>query len=132
MTCDQHYHYDRILLSSLLGKNEKKMVERVKTVLGQHSVTVMVRRGDIVSTVIRLILYSLCLDIRPSLEKEFPEDQYKIINNITTLITYLKDVIQSGSNRYNGVKWSRLFITGHQGCGKSSLIHYLRYKLNEM
>ena len=92
----------------------------------------MVRGGDIISTVIRLILYILCVDIRPSLEKEFPGDQYKTINTIMKVITYLKDIMQSGSSSVSRDRRSRLFITGHQGCGKSSLIHYLRYKLNGM
>ena len=106
------------------------MVEIVKTLLGQQSVTEIVRRGDVISAVIRLILYILCVDIRPSLEEEFPEDQYKTINTIPSVITYLKDIIQSGSSSVSRDKRSRLFITGHQGCGKSSLVHYLGYKSN--
>ena len=129
VTCDQH-HYDNILLRSQIEIKEKKLVENIKTLLGQQLVTEIVRRGDITSTVIRLILYILCVDIRPSLEEEFPRDQYKTINTIMKVITYLKDIVQSGSSSVSRDRRSRLFITGHQGCGKSSLIHYLRYKLN--
>ena len=132
VSCEQHspyypdYHYDSILAGSRPDTKVKTIILNAQALLGQLTVTEIVRRGDVISTVFRLMLYILCVDVRPSLKKEFPEDQYETFNSVDKVITYLRDIIQSGSSSVNRTKRSRLFITGHQGCGKSSLIHYLR------
>ena len=127
VSCEQHNpYYDSILAGSRPDTKVTTIILNVRALLGHLTVTEIVRRGDVISTVFRLMLYILCVDVRPSLKEEFPEDQYETFNSVDKVITYLRDIIQSGSSSVNRTKRSRLFITGHQGCGKSSLIHYLR------
>ena len=125
--CQQHSpaYYDSLVFGSQQSSKVIDLIHSVRALLGDQPLTDIVRRGDVISTVVRLVLYILIQDVRQSLKIEFPEDQYVTFNSIEKVITYLKDMI--GSNRANGTKRCRLFITGHQGCGKSSLIHYLRF-----
>ena len=105
----------------------KEMIKDFKDLLGHQTITEMLLREDVIATVIKMILCNISEDIRSSLKKEFPDHHFEVFNSLNKVFTYLKDIIQSGSGSINRTKRSRLFITGNQGCGKSSLTHYLRY-----
>ena len=78
------------------------------------------------SSILLLLLYIMMPDMRSDLESEFPQIPFDSINTKKKLFDYIGEIIKSGSNCIRKV---RLFAIGHQGAGKSSLLHSIKYLL---
>ena len=83
----------------------------------------MIEGEDQLATTVRIILNYCCVDIRERLDRDFPSELYQSLVTPERISTYIRDTMQSGSS---GLRKYRLFTVGHQGCGKSSLNHYIR------
>ena len=75
-----------------------------------------------VTSVLILFLYLLIPSIRSTLEFQYPQLPFDSINSKKKLFEYTGDIIESGSSCIRKI---RLFTTGHQGAGKTSLLHSL-------
>ena len=74
-------------------------------------------------TITRLILHYYDDDLRSFLNSQYPNDLYETFNTAERIQTYIKDTLLAGSESLRRV---RLFSIGHQGSGKSSLLHSMR------
>lgn len=78
-----------------------------------------------VSSVLLLFLYILLpTKMRQIFISKFPNVPFTAINTLEKLLDYIKESIESGSTSTRKI---RLLTIGHQGSGKTSLIHSVRY-----
>ena len=117
----QSYYYNKILLTQ--DGRLRSLIVDFKTLLGKQTIREIVQGDDQIATTIRIILNYSCADIRERLGWDFPSELYQSLDSPEKISTYIRDTIQSG---YSGLRKYRLFTVGHQGCGKSSLNHYIR------
>ena len=95
----------------------------LKTLLGKQTIQEMIEGEDQLATAVRVILNYCCPDIRERLARDFPSELYQSLDTPERISTYIRDTMQSGAS---GLRKYRLLTVGHQGCGKSSLNHYIR------
>ena len=76
-----------------------------------------------ISSVLVLFLYILLPTMRKIFESTFSNVPFTAINTLSKLLDYIEEIVKSGSTCIRKV---RLFTIGHQGVGKTSLIHSVR------
>ena len=81
----------------------------------------IVTGNSITSIVLRMILYQRYPNHRAYLSENFPLD-FKFVEE-SRIISFMEDVIKFGAG---SVRKDRLFVVGHQGSGKTSLVHSIR------
>ena len=84
---------------------------------------------SLISTVILLFLNILMPpmgNMREKFKSTFSQIPFDAINTQQKLSNYIGEIVESGSTSIRKV---RLFTIGHQGAGKTSLIHSVRYIL---
>ena len=77
--------------------------------------------SSIISSVLRMISYQQYPDSRAILTENFPFD-LKFVQE-WRMKSFMEDVIKFGAG---SVRKERLFVVGHQGSGKTSLVHSVR------
>ena len=82
-----------------------------------------VNSDSLISSVLLLFMYILLPARRFIFESKFPDIPFDAINTKKKLDSYISEIIESGSTCIRKV---RLFTIGHQGSGKTSLIHSVR------
>ena len=107
----------------------KKLSERFEN-LGHQTLASLARQifshadNNPAKTITRLILhYYGDRYLRSFLNTHYPNDLYGTFNTAERIQTYIKDTLDAGSDSLRRV---RLFSIGHQGSGKSSLLHSMR------
>ena len=78
---------------------------------------------SLISTVLLLFIYILFPGVRFLFPLKFPQIPFTAINTKKKLDNYINKIVESGSTCIRKV---RLFTIGHQGSGKTSLIHSVR------
>ena len=77
--------------------------------------------NSVMSSVLRMISYQQYPDSRTTLTEIFPFDLQFLESS--RIVNFMEDVIKFGAG---SVRKERLFVVGHQGSGKTSLIHSVR------
>ena len=73
-----------------------------------------------------MIAYQNVPTVRATLDKKFPSElRYNGDNADEKIIQFIEDILKFGSTT---VRKERLFMVGHQGSGKSSLVRSLRLR----
>ena len=80
---------------------------------------------SIISTVLRMIAYHTVPGMRTSLDTFFQSEVRFVGEDAEArIINFVEDLIKFGAT---SVRKERLFMVGHQGSGKTSLVHSLRF-----
>ena len=77
--------------------------------------------NSVISSILRMISYQQYPDSRITLAEGFPFDLQFLESS--RIISFMEDVIKFGAG---SVRKERLFVIGHQGSGKTSLVHSVR------
>ena len=77
--------------------------------------------NSIISSILRMICYQKYPNTRTTLSENFPFD-LKFVEK-SRMISFMEDVIKFGAG---SVRKERVFVVGHQGSGKTSLVHSVR------
>ena len=78
---------------------------------------------SLISTVLLLFLNIVLPAMREVFKSTFSQIPFSAINTYQKLISYIGEIVESGSTAIRKV---RLFTIGHQGAGKTSLLHSVR------
>ena len=78
---------------------------------------------DVVSNILRKISFTAISELRPLLIKEFPSESLHTFDSTEKVLNFTQEVLKFGASHVNR---DRIFITGHQGSGKTSLSHSIR------
>ena len=109
---------------------ENKKMEKILKEMGkfiQQDSELQLQIGDIeevvtgnsvISSILRMISYHQYPDSRTTLAEKFPFDVQFLESS--RIISFMEDVIKFGAG---SVRKERLFVVGHQGSGKTSLVH---------
>ena len=128
VTCKDHDwnldYYEKALISQNPDSHLRSLVLALKSLLGKQTIGEMIEGDDQLCSIVRIVLNYCCVEIRERLERDFPSELYQSLDTPERISTYIRDTMLSGSS---GLRKYRLFTVGHQGCGKSSLNHYIRY-----
>ena len=81
---------------------------------------------SVISSVLLLFFNLLMPTMRQVFRTTFTQIPFAAINTKKTLSNYIDKILESGSTSIRKV---RLFTTGHQGAGKTSLIHSVRSEI---
>ena len=130
MTCDQHNPQRQ---SERTENQEKKKMENILNDLKRFieqdpelqlqigNIEEVVTGNSVISSVLRMIAYQQYPDSRTTLTEYFPFD-LKLVEK-ARVISFMEDVLKFGAA---SVRKERLFVVGHQGSGKTSLVHSIR------
>ena len=130
MTCDQHNTQRQ---SERTENQEKKKMENILNDLKRFieqdpelqlqigNIEEVVTGNSVISSVLRMISYQQYPDSRTTLAEKFPFDLQFFESS--RIISFMEDVIKFGAG---SVRKERLFVVGHQGSGKTSLVHSVR------
>ena len=80
---------------------------------------------DLVSSIARKLAFKLIPGIRILLDKEFPSEKLGTFDTSEKVLNFINEVLMFGASHVNR---DRVFITGHQGSGKTSLSQSIRLK----
>ena len=78
---------------------------------------------SLISTVLLLFLNLILPSMREIFTSTFSQIPFAAINTYLKLFNYIGEIVESGSTAIRKV---RLFTIGHQGAGKTSLLHSVR------
>ena len=78
---------------------------------------------DLVSSIARKLAFKTIPGVRLLLDKEFPSEKLGTFDTSVKVLNFINEVLKFGSSHVNR---DRVFITGHQGSGKSSLMRSIR------
>ena len=79
--------------------------------------------SDLVSSIARKLAFKTITGIRLLLLKEFPSEKLGTFDTSEKVLNFINDVLMFGASHVNR---DRVFITGHQGSGKTSLMRSIR------
>merc|ERR1739848_851701 len=79
--------------------------------------------GDIVSNILRKISFKAIRKLRSLLIRDFPSESLETFDTTEKVVSFTQEVLKFGASHVNR---DRVFITGHQGSGKTSLSHSIR------
>ena len=80
---------------------------------------------DLVSSIARKLAFTTIPGIRPLLLQEFPSEKLGTFDTSEKVHNFIDEVLKFGASHVNR---DRIFITGHQGSGKTSLSQSIRLK----
>ena len=78
---------------------------------------------DLVSSIARKLAFTTITGIRLLLLKEFPSEKHGTFDTSEKVLNFIQEVLRFGASHVNR---DRVFITGHQGSGKTSLTRSIR------
>ena len=78
---------------------------------------------DLVSSIARKLAFKTIPGVRLLLDKEFPSEKLRTFDTSEKVLNFINDVLMFGASHVNR---DRVFITGHQGSGKTSLMRSIR------
>ena len=113
--------YKAVLRRSIVNELKKFMQHDPKLQLLTENIEEVVTGNSIISSVLRMICYQRYSYTRTILSQQFPFD-LKFVEK-SRMISFMEDVIKFGAG---SVRKERLFVVGHQGSGKTSLVHSVR------
>ena len=99
----------------------KEMFSDFCAALDFPNFTELLRNKSVPSSVVRVIASSTVPALGRKLKTIFPDDPNIVVRE--DIVTFIEDLRKYGTT---SVKKERLFCVGHQGSGKTSLIHSLR------
>ena len=79
--------------------------------------------SDLVSSIARKLAFKTITGIRLLLLEEFPSEKLGTFDTSEKVLNFINDVLMFGASHVNR---DRVFITGHQGSGKTSLMRSIR------
>ena len=79
--------------------------------------------SDLVSSIARKLAFKTITGIRLLLLKEFPSEKLGTFDTSEKVLNFINDVLMFGASHVNR---DRVFITGHQGSGKTSMMRSIR------
>ena len=103
----------------------KEMFSDFCAALDFPNFTELLRNKSVPSSVVRVIASSTVPALGRKLKTIFPDDPNIVSSE--DIVTFIEDLRKYGTT---SVKKERLFCVGHQGSGKTSLIHSLRKVFN--
>ena len=78
---------------------------------------------DIVSNIMRKVAFTAISKLQSLLIKDFPSESLETFDTTEKVLKFTDEVLKFGASHVNR---DRIFITGHQGSGKTSLSHSIR------
>ena len=108
-------------MESILNDMRKFIQQDPELNLQIGDIEEVVTGNSVISSVLRMIIYQQFPEFRTTLAEKFPFDLQFL--EPSRIVSFMEDVIKFGAE---SVRKERLFVVGHQGSGKTSLIHSVR------
>ena len=121
MTCDTHQPQEKKKMESILNNLRRFIQQDPELELQIGDIEEAVTGNSVISSVLRMISYQQYPDSRTTLAEKFPFDLQFL--EPSRIVSFMEDVIKFGAG---SVRKERLFVVGHQGSGKTSLVHSVR------
>ena len=106
---------------------EREFLEKITRVSNKENETVDLKKAltgnGLVPSIVRKLAFYVVRQLRPILREEFPSESLETFDTSEKIRSNIKDFLKFGASH---VKRDRVFITGHQGSGKTSLIQSIR------
>ena len=114
-------------LDILIGKlndDEKDFLQKLINIQVAESFEKALKGDDLISSIIRKIVYQRIPNVRPLLIKNFSSENLEYFDSREKVLSFIQNVLKTGASHGNR---TRLNIMGHPGSGKTSLIQSIRF-----
>ena len=112
-----------ILIGSL-NDDEKDFLQKLINIQVAESFEKALKGDDLISSIIRKIVYQRIPNVRPLLIKNFSSENLEYFDSREKVLSFIENVLKTGASQGNR---TRLNMMGHPGSGKTSLIQSIRF-----